>query len=117
MATVMAKWGSKKWTVSTKKLNPVDNISYGMSYDKEKKKKEKRSITIPYTVYKEFGVDVKKEIDAWYKVLGKSNGLYLGKKRFGPKKLKLISVNVSSIKITETGIVRSAEFSLNFEEP
>ena len=114
---VMAKWGPKKWKISKKKLNPINELSLKMGYDTDKKKKEKREVTLPYEVYKEFGVNVNKEISSWYNLLGTSNGLYLGKKRFGPKTLKLIDVSVSAIKVTDTGIVRSAEFSLNFIEP
>lgn len=114
---VMAKWGPKKWKISNKKLNPIEELSLKMAYDTDEKKKEKREVTLPYKVYKEFGVNVDKEISSWYKLLGKSNGLYLGKKRMGPKKLKLVDVSVSAIKVTDTGVVRSAEFSLSFAEP
>lgn len=114
---VMAKWGSKKWKISRKKLNPVKDLDLKMSYNTDEKKKEKRTVSVPYEVHKEFGVNVEKEIKSWYKLLGKSYGLYLGKKRFGPKKLKLTEASISSIQVTDTGAVRSAEISLSFTEP
>lgn len=117
MASTMAKWGKKKWKITSSKLNPIDEVSYTMGYDADEGKKEKRTVKVPYTVYKEFGVNVQKEIDDWYKLLGKSNPLYFGKKRFGPKKLKLISVDVSSVQVSDTGTVRSASFSLSLTEP
>lgn len=116
MAT-MAKWASKKWRISDKQLNPILALSYDMGYNTDDKKKEKRTVSFPYKVYKEFGVNVDEEIGSWYKLLGKTSGLYLGKKRFGPKQLKLTEVSVSNIEVTDTGIIRSAEFSLSFIEP
>ncbi len=117
MASTMAKWGNKKWKITTSKLNPVDEVSYSMSFNSEEGKKEKRTVKVPYTVYKEFGVNVQQEIDDWYMFLGKSNPLYFGKKRFGPKKLKLTAVDVSEVKVSDTGVVRSASFSLSLTEP
>ncbi|MDE7425582.1 MAG: hypothetical protein K2N51_18130 [Lachnospiraceae bacterium] len=114
--SVMAKWGSKKWKVSKKMILPIENASLNMSYDTEKKKKEKRTCTIPYNIYLEFGVDVKKEIDFWYKNLGKNNPLYLGKTRFGSNKMKLTGADVTEVATTQNGTIRSASISLSFEE-
>lgn len=113
---IMAKWGSKKWKVSKKMILPIENASLNMSYNTEKKKKEKRTCTIPYNIYLEFGVDVKKEIDFWYKNLGKNNPLYLGKSRFGSNKMKLIEADVTDVVTTQNGTIRSASISLSFEE-
>lgn len=116
-STIMAKWGKKKWRISSKKLNPIGEISYTMPYDSDADEKGKRSVKVPYTVYKEFGVDVDTEINDWYRLLGSINGLYIGKKRFGPAKLKLTDVSVASIHVSDGGVVRSASFSLSFTEP
>lgn len=113
---VIAKWGNKKWEISSKKLNPVNEISIDMGYNTDEKRKEKRTVKVPYKVYKEFGVDVENEINSWYEELGKAAGLYIGSKRFGPKLLKLTNVSASAIQATDTGVIRSAEFSLDFEE-
>ncbi len=113
---VMMKWGKKKWKLSKKKIMSLEQLSYSMSYNTEDKKKEPRTISVPYTVYREFGVNVKKEVSDWNKFLGKSYGLYIGKKRFGPKKMKLTGVDVSDINITPKGVVQSASISLSLEE-
>lgn len=114
--SIMAKWGSKKWKISKKKIIPIENASLNMSYNTDKKKKEKRTCTIPYNVYLEFGVDVKTEISYWYKNLGKSNALYFGKSKFGANKMKLVEADVTEVETTQNGTIRSASISLSFEE-
>ncbi len=115
--SVMCKWGSKKWKVNKKLVKPMDSLSYDMSYDKDKKKKDKRTISFSYTVYLETGVKVRKEITSWYKKIGKKNGLYIGAKRFGPKKMRLDSVKASDIKVMENGKIHYATIQLSFAEP
>lgn len=115
--SIMCKWGKKKWKVSKKKVKPIGTLTYDMSYDKEKKKKDKRTITLEYKVYLETGVKVKKEITSWYKKLGKKNGLYVGAKRFGPKKMRLDAVNASDIQTLENGKIHYATIKLSFTEP
>jgi len=114
---VMCKWGSKKWRVNKSQVKPIDGLSYDMSYDKEKKKKDKRTISFSYTVYLETGIKVRKEITSWYKKVGKKNGLYIGAKRFGPKKMRLDKVSASNIKVEPKGKVHYATISLSFTEP
>lgn len=113
----MAKWGPKKWTVRHQKINPIDAVSYSIEYDQEKSEKKKAKISFSYTVYKEFGVKVRKEMHAWENLIGEKYPLYLGSKRVGPPTIQLISVGISEIKTTEDGVVRSATFSLQFAEP
>jgi len=116
-AKVMCKWGSKKWKVSWKKVKAITELGYSMSYDSDEKKKDKRTITITYDVYQEMGVDVRKELKGWYKFLGKKNGLYIGKKRIGPKKVRLDAVDISGVQVTQRGETIKASFSLTFTEP
>lgn len=116
MPGTMAKWGKKRWKITAKKINPINEMSYSMNYNTDEGKKEKRTLTIPYDVYREFGVNIQVEINDWYRYLGCSAPLYLGKKRFGPRKLKLTGVSVSEIRVTDTGTVRSASIELDFAE-
>ena len=95
----------------------MESLSYDMKYDSDKKKKDKRSISFSYTVYLETGVKVQKEITSWYKKVGKKNGLYIGAKRFGPKKVRLDSVSASDIAVMENGKIHYATISLSFTEP
>ena len=88
-----------------------------MQLDPDKKKKDKRTISMSYTVYLETGVKVRKEITGWYKRIGKKNGLYIGAKRFGPKKMRLDSVSASDIGVEPNGRIHYATISLSFTEP
>lgn len=115
--SVMCKWGKKKWKVTPKQVKPIGELSYDMSYDADKKKKSKREISFSYTIYLETGVKVRTEITSWYKYLGKKAGLYIGKKRFGPARMRLDDVKASSINVTETGKMHYATIDLTFKEP
>lgn len=117
MASVICKWGKKKWKITPKQIKSLDDFSYDQSYNTDKKKKDKRKANLSYTIYLETGNDVRKEITSWYKLLGKKNGLYIGKKRFGPAKMRLDSANSSSIHVTDNGRVHYATIALEFTEP
>lgn len=117
MASVICKWGRKKWRITPKQVKSLDDFSYDQSYNADKKKKDKRTASISYRVYLETGNDVRKEITSWYKLLGKKSGLYIGKKRFGPAKMRLDSVKSSSIQVTDNGRVHYATINLDFTEP
>lgn len=113
---VMAKWGKIKWQCTTKKIMPIEDdlsITYEVN---DKNKKQAQQISFSYIPKAAMGVDVKKEIERWSSLVGKVNPLYIGTKRFGPKKLKLKSVSASDIAIYGPGKATQAGITLNFEE-
>lgn len=113
---VMAKWGKKKWQCTSKKIMPIEDdlaIAYGVN---DKNKKEAQTISFSYVPKLALGIDVKKEVESWSSLVGKVNPLYIGTKRFGPKKLKLKSVSVSDIAVYSNGKPTQAGITLNFEE-
>lgn len=113
---VMAKWGKMKWKCTSKKIMPIEDdlsISYAIN---DKNKKEKQSVSFSYVPKAALGVNVQKEVKKWSSLVGKVHPLYIGKKRFGPKKLKLTSVSVSDIAIYGGGNATQAGISLSFEE-
>ncbi len=116
MTGTMAKWGKIKWQCTSKKIMPIENdlsVTYGVN---DKNKKEKQVISFSYVPKAVMGVNVKTEITRWSSQVGKVNPLYIGKKRFGPKKLKLKSVNVADVEIYGQGKATQAGITLNFEE-
>lgn len=114
MAT-MAKWGKMKWVMKSDKLLPInDDLSIEYSLTK-KNKKAKIPISFSYTPATATGANVDKEIKRWKSLVGKSNPLYIGKKRFGPKRLKLLSAKSSDIKVYGTKKIY-ASIELSFEE-
>lgn len=110
------KWRDKFWQVSSKKLNPADSLSMSLSYNRDEKKKEKTSVTLPYSAYLEFGVNTEAELEYWNKMLGEEGYIYCGKKKLYSSKMRLVGVDTSDIVVMDNGIVRSATFSLSFEE-
>lgn len=126
MAT-MAKWGSKTWAVSTKKVVALEGLSFSYSQvadnntsTEEKKTTNERGtdlfpLSFTTVLHGGAGVDVRKEIESWKKLVTKVNYFYLGGKKLGPK-LQLRKVSVSNVKIDDMGRMRLATLSFEFKE-
>ena len=126
MAT-MAKWGSKTWAVSTKKVVALEGLSFSYSQvadnntsTEEKKTTNERGtdlfpLSFTTMLHSGAGVDVRKEIESWKALVTKVNYFYLGGKKLGPK-LQLRKVSVSNVKIDDMGRMRLATLSFEFKE-
>ena len=126
MAT-MAKWGSKTWAVSTKKVVALEGLSFSYSQvadnntsTEEKKTTNERGtdlfpLSFTTVLHSGAGVDVRKEIESWKALVTKVNYFYLGGKKLGPK-LQLRKVSVSNVKIDDMGRMRLATLSFEFKE-
>ena len=126
MAT-MAKWGSKTWAVSTKKVVALEGLSFSYSQvadnntsTEEKKTTNERGtdlfpLSFTTVLHSGAGVDVRAEIESWKKLVTKVNYFYLGGKKLGPK-LQLRKVSVSNVKIDDFGRMRLATLSFEFKE-
>lgn len=126
MAT-MAKWGSKTWAVSRKKVVALEGLSFSFSQvadnntsTEEKKTTNERGtelfpLSFTTTLHSGAGVDVRAEIESWEKLVTKVNYFYLGGKRLGPK-LQLRKVAVDSVKLDDLGRIRLATLSFEFKE-
>ena len=126
MAT-MAKWGSKTWAVSSKKVVALEGLSFSYSQvadentsTEEKKTTNERGtelfpLSFTTTLHSGAGVDVRAEIESWQKLVTKVNYFYLGGKRLGPK-LQLRKVAVDSVKLDDLGRIRLATLSFEFKE-
>lgn len=126
MAT-MAKWGSKTWAVSSKKVVALQGLSFSFSQvadnntsTEEKKTTNERGtdlfpLSFTTTLHSGAGVDVRAEIESWKKLVTKVNYFYLGGKKLGPK-LQLRKVAVSDVKLDDLGRMRLATLSFEFKE-
>ena len=126
MAT-MAKWGSKTWAVSTKKVVALEGLSFSYSQvadnntsTEEKKTTNERGtdlfpLSFTTVLHSGAGVDVRAEIESWKKLVTKVNYFYLGGKKLGPK-LQLRKVSVSNVKIDDFGRMRLATLSFELKE-
>ena len=126
MAT-MAKWGPKKWAVSPKKVVALQGLSFSYSQvadnnasTEEKKPTNQRgtelfSLSFTTVLHSGAGVDVRKEIESWEKLVTQVNYFYLGGKKLGGK-LQLRKVAVSDVKLDDLGRMRLATLSFEFKE-
>lgn len=124
----MAKWKGKTFQVSRKSVTAIEGMSvtYALKENEANKKKEKKhaskkkkldpiEITIQTTLNANAGVNVKKEIKSWKKLIGSIDYIKIGGEKFGPK-MQLKKVSVSNIVIDDRGRFRAAEMSLNFQQ-
>lgn len=126
MAT-MAKWGPKKWAVSAKKVVALQGLSFSYAQvadnntsTEDKKPTNERGtelfpLSFTTTLHSGAGVDVRKEIESWEKLVTQVDYFYLGGKKLGPK-LQLRKVDVSDVKLDDLGRMRLATLSFEFKE-
>lgn len=126
MATI-AKWGPKKWAVSTEKVLALENLafSYAQVADNNTSTEDKKTtnergtdlfpLTFTTVLHSGAGVDVRAEIDSWKALVTKTGYFYLGGKKLGPK-LQLRKVAVSNTKIDNLGRILLATLSFEFKE-
>jgi hypothetical protein len=126
MAT-MAKWGSKTWAVSSKKVLALEGLafSYTQVADNNTSTEDKKTtnergtelfpLSFTTVLHSGAGVDVRAEIESWQKLVTKVNYFYLGGKKLGPK-LQLRKVAVSEVKLDNLGRIRLATLSFEFKE-
>ena len=126
MAT-MAKWGSKTWAVSQKKVVALEGLAFSYSQvadnntsTEEKKTTNERGtdlfpLSFTTVLHSGAGVDVRAEIESWTELVTKVNYFYLGGKKLGPK-LQLRKVSVSNVEIDDLGRMRLATLSFEFKE-
>lgn len=116
MAKVMVKWGTLKWSVDPKKIKSPTSMSYSLSWDSDKGKKDNSSFSLEYPVIKGYSPDPQKERELIAKKIGEKHRLYIGAKRLSSYPWRLTKADISDISITETGITYLQNISLSFEE-
>lgn len=126
MAT-MANWGPKFWNVNQNVVFALENLSFSYaqvadnntSTEEEKPTNERGTELFPLSfttkLHSGAGVNVRKEIESWEKLVTKVNYFYLNGKRLGPM-LQLRKVSVSDIKLDDFGQMRLATLTFEFME-
>lgn len=114
----IASWGDKKFRITSKRILGIDPFSMGDSYsaDSDSPGREKSTVSFSVTLIAGLGYDVKKEIQSWQELIGKSEFLKVGNQKLYDKKMQLTGVDVSDTQITIQGAIASAKLSLNFTE-
>lgn len=126
MAT-MAKWGPKTWSVSSKQVLALEDLSF--SYEQvadnngateENRPTNERGVELfplsfSTVLHSGAGVDVRKEIESWQALVTKVNYFYLNGKKLGPK-LQLRKVSVGNVKLDDFGRMRLATLTFELKE-
>ena len=124
---IMARWGSKRWAVSSKQVLALEGLSFSYTQvadnntsTEEKKTTNERGtelfpLSFSTVLHSGAGVDVRKEIESWEALVTKVNYFYLGGKKLGPK-LQLRKVDVSNVTTDDLGRMRLATLSFEFKE-
>lgn len=114
----IASWGEKKFQITSKNIIGIDPFSMGDSYstDSDSPGREKSTVSFSFTLISGLGYNVRKEIESWQELVGKSDYLKVRNKKLYEKKMQLTGVDVSDVQVTVRGAIVSAKISLSFEE-
>lgn len=93
-----------------------NDLSVSYEYNSTDKRRDKIKIGFSYDVMVEAGVNVENEVKKWQNQVGKIHPIYTGRKRLGPKNMRLVSASVSDVRLDKDGYKRSASIALSFEE-
>lgn len=124
---VMAKWRTKSWEVSTKKVTALSGLSTSAKIKAETNTdlenspatNERGMELVPLSfvtqLHSAAGVDVRAECESWVDLVNKSGSFYLAGKKFGPT-MQLQEVGLSDVLLDDFGRMRTAKISFSFEE-
>ena len=123
-----ALWGPKGFIISPSKIVPLMNLSTAFSVKSDTgndtknaaatntKGKELQTVSLSTLYVRGAGVDPRGQIAEWEAQVGKAYPLYIEGQRFGPSKLMLKSVDVSDVRLSNTGRFLQCAIALSFEE-
>jgi hypothetical protein len=123
----VATYGSKVFTVSSKKIYTFNSLTRTAGYNVEEqengtnkprlKKKAPELESMSFDIeLKSDSVNVRAEIKSWIAMVGESHYFILGKDKYGSNKWKLTDVNVADHEVVFGGGLKKATLSLSFKE-
>lgn len=123
-----AQWGPKGFLVSADKIVPFMNLTSSVSVKADAQNdtsgtsktnkigRELQPITFSTIYLLSAGVDPRAQVEEWEGLVGESNPLIVGGKRFGPAQLMLESVTSTDILMDNFGNFLQAKVDLTFKE-
>lgn len=112
----MARWGPKGFLVSPEKIVPIIELKTALSLDKDTGNLDSQEIELSTSYYKATGVDPRAQWEEWKSLIGESYPFYIGNERFGPKKMKLMGINLSDLLLANSGEFLAVTIGLIFTE-
>ncbi len=124
----MAKWGTKEFLVSANKIIVLEGLSTSLTLKEDSENdtsgtqptntrgRELRPISFRVRYLAAAGVNPREQIAGWEAELGSAYPLIIGGERFGAEKMKLTSVAVSDIRLSNSGSFLDATVTIMLEE-
>lgn len=124
---VIAKWRTKQWEVTPKKVLTLTGLSTSYELKAETNtdledspatnERGRKLVPLSFTteLNAALGVNVEAEIKEWEQLVGKSDYFYLSGKKFGPK-YQLKRIELSDVLLDDFGRMHRAKLSMSFEE-
>lgn len=124
---VIAKWRTKSWEVTPKKVLTLSGLSTSYEIKAEtntdlenspatnERGRELVPLSFTTDLNAALGVDVEGEIEDWEQLVGQTGYFYLSGKKFGPK-YQLKKVDLSDVLLDDFGRMHRAKLGMSFEE-
>ena len=124
----LAQWGPKGFIISPEKIVTFDGLATSIELEDDSQDdtsgkaptnttgKKKQVINMSITYVRAAGVDPRGQFEEWESLVGESNRLYIGGKRFGPSYVKLKKVDLSGVRLANDGKFLMATVAVSFEE-
>lgn len=124
----MAQWGSKEFLLSPTKIMLMENFATSVELKADSENDTSgtsptntrglvaRPVSFSVTYTRAAGVDPRSQLEEWERLVGQSNPLYIGGKRFGPSSLLLNKVGGANFVFSPKGDFLSVTVNLSFVE-
>lgn len=125
---VMAKWSSKSWEVSSRRVAALNGISAGVKLNTENsddkagspatktKALELQTMNFDFDLATVAGCDVREEYESWTALVGQFAPFFLAGRRFGPANMLLTAVNLSDTTLDDFGRILKGKISITLAE-
>ena len=124
----MARWGPKGFLVSPTKIVTLDDLNTSVSLKSDSENDTSgtsptntrglllQPVSFSVTYIRAAGTNPRAQLDEWNNLVGQSNPLYIGGKRFGPNSLILKQVDAADFVLSPNGEILSVTISISLEE-
>ena len=124
----MAQWGSKGFLISPTTIIFMENFSTSVELKADSENDTSgtshtntrgllaRPVSFSVTYARAAGADPRAQLEEWESLVGKSNPLHIGGKRFGPSSLILQKVDGTNFVFSPNGDFLSVTINLSFVE-
>lgn len=124
----MAQWGSKEFLLSPTKIALIERFTTSVELKSDSENDTSgtsptntrgliaRPVSFSVSYIRAAGVDPRAQLEEWESLVGQSNPLHIGDKRFGPNLLLLTKVAASNFVFAPNGDFLSVTVELSFVE-